>query len=320
MSKNLPKYNLKQATVKVGYPNGFNRYDPRSGKYVHVKPHTRKQMVRDYTYSNKILEHQKIEKDWGHLSGEYPNLLGLSDEEINQFIKEYKFGTPEITKEYIKHIKCYDKDDIRHYSKRAFKKFEKTMIDKNYTKMPEGDGKDPYSKDYTIFITSPRGGFNILGDFAYANKLEKKNLPYDIDKLKFTTDPTLTSDALPYGQSISDVNDIVFIDDIYMSGDQCRNASSVLKNKISQLDIPTKQQPRLHYLAIAGNKTEYHDSDIDKWDSFTVGDELDFRRDGKKFEGVSAVIFPFSIPDGDRHKIGRRLYSKKKRFEHRKFE
>ena len=56
-----------------------------------------------------------------------------------------------------------------------------------------------------------------------------------------------------------------------------------------------------------------------KWDSFTVGEEYNFRRNGEKFEGVSGVVFPFSIPDGHRHSIARKLYRNKKRFAHRKF-
>jgi len=316
MSNYLPKYSLKQATIKVGYPNGFERYDPRLGRNVHVKPFTRTQMVRDYTYSTKILEHQRAESDWSHQSGEYPNIIGLNDEEIQEYIKNTK-EDKEVVREYIKHIKCFDKDDIREVSKKAYGKFKDTMKKKYYHIEPFPDAKDPYNPENTIYITSPRGGFHILADFGYANKLDKKCFPYDIER--YDPNMTLKSDALPYDANIYDVNDIVFIDDIYMSGEQCNRAIDVLKNKITELNLPKKQEPRLHYMAMVGNKHKVSDYDISKWDSFTVGEEFNFRRSGMEFEGVSAVVFPFSIPDGTRHYTARRLYSNKKRFAHRKY-
>jgi len=292
---------------------GYRRFDPRAKRMVRVGSYMRNQKVRDYTYSNKILKQQRLESDWSHRSGEYPNTIGLSDEEIDGYIKNTK-EDKEIVKEYIKHIKCYDKDDIREVSKKAFEKFEKNMI-KNYSTLEQRKGKDPYHKDYTIFITSPRGGFNILSDFGYANKLDKKNFPYDLER--FDYGQTIKAESLPYGTSISDVNDIVFIDDIYMSGEQCYRVYDELKKKINELNVQFKQEPRLHYIAMVGNK--HTSQGKSKWDTFTVGEEFNFRRSGKLFEGVSAVVFPFSIPDGNRHYTARRLYSTKKRFAHRTY-
>jgi len=317
MSNYLPKYSLKQATIKVGYPNGFYRVNPRTGKKdIHVKPHTRTQMVRDYTYSTKILEHQRVESDWSHQSGEYPNTFGLTDKEIHDFIKNTT-EDKEVVKEYIKHIKCYDKDDIREVSKTAYAKFRDIMKEKYYHIEPFPDAKDPYNPDTTIFITSPRGGFDVLSDFGYANKLDKKNFPYDLEKSGYEY-PTLKADSLPYGTNISDVNDVVFIDDIYMSGEQCDRGYNVLKNKLGNFDLPKNQIPRLHYMAMVGNKNA-SEGKYKGWDSFIVGEEFNFKREGKHFEEVSAIVFPFSIPDDDHHYTARRLYSNKKRFEHRKY-
>jgi len=75
----MVKHKLRKATIKVGYPNGFPRHDPRLGRDVHVNPFTRTQMVRGYTISSKVIERQKIESDWSHRSYEYPNIIGLSD-------------------------------------------------------------------------------------------------------------------------------------------------------------------------------------------------------------------------------------------------
>ncbi|MHA2339307.1 MAG: phosphoribosyltransferase-like protein [Candidatus Hodarchaeales archaeon] len=276
-----------------------------------IDPHPRKVKVRDYTYAIKMLENQHKKEDWSHLSGKYPNTLGLTDEEIEKFIKSNTYEKNEVSKAYIKHMKCFDKDDIRNISKKAYKKFEnnmKKMEANNFLK------NNPYSKDSTIFITSPRGGFDILSDFGYANKLSKKNFPYDLEKLSY--EGTLRAESLPYGYSISDVNDIVFIDDIYMSGEQCHKAYNHLENKINQLGIAKEERPRLHYMAMVGNKHQSHGK-YQGWNTFTVGEKYNFRRDGKNFEGVSAVVFPFSIPDGHRHSLARRIYKNKTRFAHR---
>ncbi len=151
-------------------------------------------------------------------------------------------------------------------------------------------------------------------NFGYVNGLDKKNFPYDLEK---TSSGTLKAESLPYGYNINDVNDIVFVDDIYMSGEQAGRTYQELEKKIAELYIKTDQKPRLHYLSIAGNK--HSTQGKYKWDSFTVGEEYNFRRNGEKFEGVSGVVFPFSIPDGHRHSIARKLYRNKKRFAHRKF-
>ena len=311
----MSKYQLVKKKVKVGFPNGFKRYDPRAKRMVHVKPYTRNQKIKVATYA-LIIKRQKAESDWSHQSYEYPNLLGLSDKEVEKFIEEsggkHWSEDDKVTKEYIKHIKCLDKDDIRKLSKKAYKKFDTRMRDKHYT--GEFSDNNPYNKDSTIFITSPRGGFNILGDFGYANKLDKKNFPYDLEKSGHQY-PTLKAESLPYGYSISDVNDIVFIDDIYMSGEQCYRVYGELEKKINELNIPQEQKPRLHYMAMVGDK--HTSQGKSKWNTFTIGEEYNFRRDGKNFKGVSAVVFPFSIPDGHRHQIARKLYRNKKRFAHR---
>ncbi|KKN18240.1 hypothetical protein LCGC14_0957830 [marine sediment metagenome] len=312
----MSKYQFIAKKVKVGYPNGFKRFNHKTGKKdIHVKPYTRDQKVKVAT-SDLIIKRQKAENDWAHLSYKYPNLLGLTDKEIDKFIKESKgkhwSEDDKVVKEYLKHIKALDKDDIRELSKKAYKKFNANMTDRYMT--GEFSDKNPYSKDSTIFITSPRGGFNILGDFGYANKLNKKNFPYDLERLDYYN--TVKAESLPYGYSIDDVNDIVFIDDIYMSGEQCHRAYSELDKKINELNVPKEQRPRLHYMSMVGDK--YKSQGKSKgWDSFTVGEEYNFRRDVTKFEGVSAVVFPFSIPDGSHHRIARHLYKGKKRFSHR---
>ena len=294
---------------------GYRRFDPRAGRIVKVGPYTRMQKVRDYSYFSRVIQKQESEDDWSHFSINYSNIIGLTDEEIETFIKNTEEPNRELVKEYIKHIKCYNQDDIREVSKKAFEEFDTIMRDKEMSGKLSPENK--YLTTRTIFITSPRGGFNILSDFGYANKLSKEYFPYDFERSTFYDTPTLKSESLPYGKHIEDVNDIVFIDDIYMSGEQCERAYSELRDKIKELNIPDEQKPRLHYITIAGNKHESRGRH--NWNTFTIGNEFSFKRDGKKFEEVSAVVFPFSIPDGVRHDIARKIYRSKKRFEHRKY-
>ncbi|KKK84495.1 hypothetical protein LCGC14_2782790, partial [marine sediment metagenome] len=157
----------------------------------------------------------------------------------------------------------------------AYKKFHRNMIDKD--SVGAFSSRNPYNKSSTIFITSPRGGFDILSDFGYANRLDKKNFPYDLERYDFNM--TLKAESLPYGEDITDVNDIVFIDDIYMSGEQAGRAKSELDKKIKELGISKEQRPRLNYMAMVGNK--HTSSGKYGWDTFTVGEKYNFRSSGK---------------------------------------
>lgn len=278
------------------------------------KPYPRNVKVRDHTYYNRVIKTQISKDDWSHLSEMYSNIIGLSDEEIENFIKNTSENKEKI-REYIKHIRCYNQDDIREISKKMYKDFEAIMN----KKAQEGKltKENPYNEDTTIFITSPRGGFDILSDFGYANELNKRQFPYDLERYESGYSQTLRSESLPYGSGINDVNDIVFIDDIYMSGEQCGKAYYELDKKLRELNISNDQKPRIHYMSIAGN--EHASQGKAGWDTFIVGEKFNFRRKGNQFEGISAVVFPFSIPDGEKHHTARRLYREKKRFEHRKY-
>jgi hypothetical protein len=71
------------------------------------------------------------------------------------------------TEDYFHHVKVYDRDEA--YS--AFKKVG-AQIEED---MP-GTLHDPS----TIFVTTPRGGHEMLSMFAYANDIKKENVPSDI--------------------------------------------------------------------------------------------------------------------------------------------
>jgi len=165
------------------------------------------------SYFSRVIQKQESEDDWSHFSNNYPNIIGLTDEEIEDFIKNTEEPDRERIREYIKHIKCYNQEDIREVSKKTFKKFEDTM-NKKYSL----NNRNSYHKESTIFITSPRGGFDVLSDFGYANKLSKKNFPYDLERYEFTSVPTLKSESLSYGTSINDVQDEYAPKEIVVNG------------------------------------------------------------------------------------------------------
>ena len=178
-----------------------------------------------------------------------------------------------------------------------------------------------------LFRSSPRGGPEILSNYAYANRLTKSNVPYD-----FYTDPQageykrLLSRSLPYGSTTYGVNDIVFVDDICMSGEQQEKAYDELKYTVSEMDVAKEHKPRLHYMAIVGNKNVIFDDESGvgvygsyhrPWDSVTIGELHKFSPDHKgEYSGISAAVFPYSIPDGERHESARDLYRSVNQYRH----
>jgi hypothetical protein len=326
-----------KAPVKV---SSYTRFDPRIGKKVKVSSYTRMQKMKAHGPKaiKLTLNTQQKELDWSHLSAKYPNIMGLTDEEIEKYI-DSRNQDREWIREYIKHIKCYNRDDLKELSQKAHKDLEKNLEKKLIQLSAEEYNTNPFTSSSTVYVTSPRGGLEILSDFAYANDLSKANIPYDFKEgekvISYSpkkTSKVLSAESLPYKfDSVEDVNDIVYVDDIYMSGEQSRKAAEELKEKIQEFDTDPEEKVRIHYIALVGNTTNPIEKDAKKWDTFTIADKHTFKRTPyhsieerpKKewFDDVSAVVFPFSIPDGSRHYIARDLYKKapksRRRFEHR---
>lgn len=321
-------YNYKKILVK-----GYHREKPN---YKYVKPYYRKQRFgSDSTLKIKKISHAKIltlqtkEKDWSHQSLRYPNIVGLNDKQIQDYIEKYPKEDQLGIITYLKYIRVFTPKDIKELSRELYHDFD--------TDMKEFNKKNPelilehnkYDSNKTIFVTSPKGGFEILSQFAYSNfdNIHKRNLPYDLAEGKQFTDvvkKSLKADSLPYGNKIYDVNDIVFVDDIYMSGEQSGRALIEIKKKLETLNVDKSQYPRFHYIAIAGNNTYKTSSEKKEWEydngSFRVGKSYDFNftyDDISESKKASAIVFPFSIPDGSRHRNARKLYRFTKRFPHR---
>ncbi len=289
-------------------------YRRKDGRLIRVPPHRRTYYISrvklEAIKSKTIRKVQIIEKDWTHLSYDYRNLIGITDGQVEKFIELHAFNLEEKEnlREYISKIRCYNKDDFGKLSIQMQKEFEKIM---EQYKVADFD-------DNTVYITSPRGGFEVLSIYSYANNLSKKNLPVDFYK----EGGFMASTSLPYGYTIKDINDIVYIDDICMSGEQQNRAYYELDEMIRKLEIPSKERPRLHYMALVGCKEQIEIDEKGKrsityykekqpWDSVILGEEHSFsyNENTKKYNDISAVMFPYGVPDGSRHANARQLYN-----------
>jgi hypothetical protein len=336
----MPK---KRGKVLITKRVKYYSYRKKNGKIVRVPAHPGKFYISQFKLNqmrNRIIREQQIkENDWAHLSANYPNLIGFTDEEVDKFIeyylstsgvgmdeKEEKEKEREELKEYISKIRCYNDDDFRELSIKMQEDFNKKSLDQyeyDYNK---------YIKYNTVYVTSPRGGFEVLSAYAYANNLSKQNFPVDFYGKEVGLDSSnvksgsmgnicMASKSMPYGSTIDDISDIVFIDDICMSGEQQNRAYEELDDMIKKFKITPKERPRLHYMAIIGSKDQIV---IDEktgrrrvkpvnrktWDSVTFGEERDFSYNNttKEYNDISATMFPYGVPDGDRHFRAWKLY------------
>ena len=360
-------------TVKKSKVKPFKRKLP---------PKMTKSDFKKLVEASELKEIEKIqvkEKDWAHLSTKYPNIIGITDEDIEDFIKQecndlpktnawdssligYLYNDPLIysmlpeemgdswisfdhfseyiqkkypnpyhlrielrrkeLENYLIKIKCYNKEDLEKVSIKAFDELS-TQIKKSV--------EDPAPSLYyhTIYLTSPRGGLESLGTFAYANNINKESIPFDLDKKVnlATYKEDLFATSLPYGYT-KEVRDIVYVDDICMSGEQQTKAFDTIQKTIESLKLDPKIRPRLHYIALVGSDKVIQDVSGKRtvvpegypkkdWATVTIGELHNFDRNKKyDFDDVSAVVFPFTIPDGERHMIARRLYKSIDRYRH----
>lgn len=325
----MSKYYKKKVLI-----GGYTRKKPNLKQ---VEPYYRMQRfatnpVHKPPKTKRLLAVQRKEGDWSHQSVKYPNIVGLSDSQIEDFINNPSLSEPEKgdLRKYVKYIRAYTPADIKEISKELFSDFDSEMNEWNKKHPEAGNDGNDYRPERTIFVTSPKGGFEVLSQFAYANfkDIKKRNIPYDLMSDTVGGKKVMSSESLPYGKNqgdnIRDVNDIVFIDDIYMSGEQSRKAVVELEKRFDTLEVAEGQKPRTHYIAIAGNSKWKTSVEKDNWlkrgGTFRVGRDFDFHYSDESIlprRRASAIVFPFSIPDGSRHTDARLLYKKYNKFPHR---
>jgi hypoxanthine phosphoribosyltransferase len=148
-----------------------------------IEKHLGKDKAKEYdtiVEQCKLGQALKDDRVWAPLCPEYPNLKGVTCEEIDKFLsatqtlKRGQIGNLEtinnkiiFNKDYLHHVKVYDRDE-------AYEAF------KNIGELIEEDSPGILQDPSTIFVTTPRGGHEMLSIFTYANDISKKQIPSDI--------------------------------------------------------------------------------------------------------------------------------------------
>jgi len=279
---------------------------------------------------------------WVPLCKEYPNLYGITCEDIDEFIDAYVRTHPdmEITEagvrvhisptelmkkreyliQYLKHVKCLDRIEVYRACRAIGKRLRSKL-------------KLSLDSPLNMYLTSPRGGYETLSIFAYANDLMKRNIPVDL---------RIVNDKL-YGKTIYDLEldtsfdisvcNIIIVDDIIASGQQfCEAIGSFcafllenseplfneLKNRIYYVTVACRDEPsHICMLESSHNKDKLDEVILDTWYnrtfSFykTIGilrfDELYHTQKLKKSD-IITMRFPWGSPDGESDEIIRALY------------
>jgi len=262
---------------------------------------------------NTYFKSPKENVEWGVLHKELLDKIDVFEtdysflfDKVGDERKSLRFSKErEDVQDVLKRARAYNRSDLLELSQNAFKSFKEKWIENSEsTKYTDRD----FSK--TVFITSPRGGLETLGVFSYANNLDKGNLPYDFigRENAITEEIILESRSMPYGEINRDIEDLVFVDDIFMSGEQAQKGFQEMVRMLEELDVTQRQEkPRLHYISLIQNKDNVDELLGYEWDTISYGDSF-----GINEEEVSGVVFPFSIPDGDHHEALRLLYSENK--------
>ena len=168
------------------------------------------------------------ESEWMHLSADYPHLVGVTTKQINDYLTlnndptNYKRGL-------FANYKVFNRDDLFADSQLLLALIKKKILATEGTVEPLLN---------TVFITSPRGGLELLSIFAYANHLDKMHFPQLLEEKATPAGFTIlaSSNALKPNQWNA-VKRIVFLDDIIASGEQTRDAIGGLWTKYSSTDV-----------------------------------------------------------------------------------
>jgi hypothetical protein len=275
--------------------------------------------IYDETIKNcKLGRAIKENRTWAPLCPEYPNLKGVTCTEIDEFIGEnIKFAdNTQLIKDYLHHVKVYDRDEI--YT--AFKRIGK-QIKSNYPKY-----RNILRDSSTIYVTTPRGGHEMLSIFAYANGIKKEQIPsditwqldlkpeareeYGIDAItedwirekEVSFEMVDTKDIHMFGKDwmgnrSEEVKTIFIVDDIIASGQQINRTAGELSEMFPDAEINS----------ITLCKREDEDCDMLEsitecyyTDTETIGIEKfkELREQGEIDNEYITCLFPHACPDG----------------------
>lgn len=204
--------------------------------------------VKDFTYHRKIGAINEKEDIYTELNPYFPTLKGVDREALEKFMMnkygpaiKSKYKNPEAMDqvlEYIDHIVMLDRQDQYTLCEQLGKKLD-NQIRKN------SGGKANMQSLSTYFITSPRGGHEVLGIFSYANDLSKHQIPSDWDKNFEKGEQWLSYQMgrMPKGEK---VKDIVIVDDVTASFQQTEDMIKILKKRMPDT--------RIYVVTLAGRK------------------------------------------------------------------
>ena len=123
-----------------------------------------------YNSCVKDVVYEAAQDEWIMLDPRFPNLKGVTPDKIDEIVQIFAEESQKLKEyciDYLQHVMVYDRDDIFKMCINLGEQIEK--------KYP-GKLHDPHS----IFVTTPRGGHEVLSIFAYANDLKKEQIPSNI--------------------------------------------------------------------------------------------------------------------------------------------
>ena len=121
-----------------------------------------------YNSCAKDVVFEAAQDEWIMLDPRFPNIKGVTPKRMDEFLANAEMeGMKDYFIDYLQHVMVYDRDDIYKMCVRLGDQIEQ--------KYP-GKLHDPH----TIFVTTPRGGHEVLSIFSYANDLDKIQIPSHI--------------------------------------------------------------------------------------------------------------------------------------------
>lgn len=122
----------------------------------------------EYNSCVKDVVYEAAQDEWIMLDPRFPNLKGVTPDKIDHLLVDAKrLDMKNYFEDYLQHVMVYDRDDI----------FKMCI---NLGEQIEEKYPDALHSPHSIFITTPRGGHEVLSIFAYANDLKKEQIPSHI--------------------------------------------------------------------------------------------------------------------------------------------
>lgn len=245
----------------------------------------------------------------------YIVMTGLErSDNVIKYIDTIDHTNSQFVDDYLHHIKVYDRDEA--YT--AFKRIGDQI---------EADDPGILHDRSTIFVTTPRGGYEMLSTFAYANDIKDKGqIPSDIiwshlecdgydavHEHEYRTNPhktILDEDATYfteiYGKDWMDhvsepVENIFIVDDIIASGDQVHRTVKDLRRMFPDASINSVT------LCKRDNTSPALPSEVNKYytDTPTIGinEFTSLREEGEIDNEYITCLFSHAAPDGTSDKL-----------------